>query len=79
MDKESLKRKLHEQIDAIDDEQALQTLHEAAIDYSNSQNIEGELNAEQLKRLQDSIEQLNKGKWKSNEEVVKLSRTWLQK
>lgn len=79
MDKEMLKKKLHEQIDALDDELSLQMLHDAAVDYGKLEDFQNELNPEQVKRLQDSIQQLDNGKWKSHEEVMKLSRTWLRK
>jgi hypothetical protein len=79
MDKETLKKKLHEQIDALDDELSLQILHEAAVDYGKLEDFHNELNPEQVKRLRDSIQQLDNGQWKSHEEVMKLSRTWLRK
>jgi hypothetical protein len=79
MDKELLKKKLHEQIDAMDDEMALQMLHEAAVEYGKSSNIQDELTPGQIKRLEESLQQLDNGEWKSHEEVMKLSKTWLQK
>ena len=79
MDKELLKKKLHEQIDAMDDELALQMLHEAAAEYSKAENVQDELTPEQIKRLNESLQQLDNGEWKSHEDVVKLSKTWLQK
>ena len=79
MDKELLKKKLHEQIDAMDDELALQMLHEAAVEYSKEKDTPGDLTPEQLKGLQESIQQLENGQWKSHEEVMKLSKTWLRK
>jgi hypothetical protein len=82
MDKDALKKKLHEQIDAIDDELSLQMLHEAAVEYGKAEDKsmqEDELTPDQVKRLEESIRQLDSGQWKSHEEVMKLSRTWLQK
>ena len=79
MDKELLKKKLHEQIDAMDDEVALQMLHEAAAEYSKAENVQDELTPEQIKMLNESLQQLDNGEWKSHEDVVKLSKTWLQK
>jgi hypothetical protein len=79
MDKELLKKKLHEQIDAMDDEMALQMLHEAAVEYSKAEDAREELTPTQLERLKESIQQLENGQWKSHDEVMKLSRTWLQK
>jgi len=79
MDKELLKKKLHEQIDALDDELALQMLHEAAVEYGKAEDTRDELTPEQLERLNESLQQLDNGEWKSHEEVMKQSRTWLRK
>jgi len=79
MDKDLLKKKLHEQIDAMDDELALQMLHEAAAEYSKAQDIRDDLTHEQVERLNESLWQLDNGQWKSHEEVKNLSKTWLQK
>jgi len=79
MDKELLKKKLHEQIDALDDELALQMLHEAAVEYSKAEGTRDDLTPEQIERLNESLQQLDNGQWKSNEEVMKLSKTWLRK
>jgi HPt (histidine-containing phosphotransfer) domain-containing protein len=37
------------------------------------------LTPEQLKRLEESIQQLGNGQWKSHDEVMKLAKSWLQK
>ena len=80
MDKQSLKKKLHEQIDAMDDEYALRLLHEAAIEYGKEATDQDEgLSLDQVQRLHESIEQFNQGKWKPHDEVMQLSRTWLHK
>jgi hypothetical protein len=79
MDKDLLKKKLHEQIDAIEDEVVLQMLHEAAAEYNTAAEVRDDLTPEQEERLKKSLEQLDNGQWKSHEEVMKLSRTWLQK
>jgi hypothetical protein len=78
MDKKKLKEKLHQYIDNLEDETALQMLHEAAVEYEKAEkrDIEDELTPEQLKRLEESIQQLDNGQWKSHDEVMKLSRTW---
>jgi hypothetical protein len=76
-----LKEKLHQYIDNLEDENALQMLHEAAVEYETAGNKpeEGELTPELRERLKQSLQQLNNGQWKSHDEVMKLSRTWLQK
>ncbi len=79
MDKDLLKKKLHEQIDALDDELALQMLHEAAVEYGKTEDVRDDLTPEQLEGIRKSIQQLENGQWKSHEEVMKLSKTWLQK
>ena len=79
MDKEILKKKLHEQIDAMDDEMALQMLHEAAAEYGKVEDKQDDLTPEQIERLKESLKQLDNGQWKYHEEVMKLSKTWLKK
>jgi len=79
MDKELLKKKLHEQIDAMDDELALQMLHEAAVEYSKEKDTESELTPEQIVRLKKSLEQAEKGDTVSHEEAKKRIKEWLTK
>jgi hypothetical protein len=80
MDKKKLKEKLHQYIDNLEDENALQMLHEAAVTYekAGSKDAEDELTPEQEERLKESLRQLNNGQWKSHEEVMKEARTWLR-
>ena len=48
MSKEEIKKKIHELIDGIDDETALQMLFEDAVEYASSSNVaDDELTAEQ--------------------------------
>lgn len=81
MDKKKLKEKLHRQIDDMEDEMALQMLHEAAAEYAKAEtdDVADELTPEQLERLNESLRQLDNGQWKTHEEVMKLSKTWLTK
>jgi hypothetical protein len=78
MDKKELKEKLYRQIEEMEDEQALNMLHEAAVEYGRMNETE-ELTPAQLQRLDESLKQLDNGQWKSHEEVSKLARTWLRK
>jgi predicted transcriptional regulator len=77
MDKELLKKKLHEQIDALDDELALEMLHEAVIEYSKAEDTRDDLTPEQLERLKKSLEQAEKGNTVSHEEAKKRIKEWL--
>ena len=81
MDKKKLKEELHQYIDNLEDETALQMLHEAAVAYEKAgeSDIINELTLQQQERLKESLEQLNNGQWKSHEEVMKEARTWLRK
>ena len=81
MDKKKLKEELHQYIENLEDETALQMLHEAAVAYERAGNKDGEdeLTPEQQERLKESLQQLNNGQWKSHEEVMKEARTWLRK
>lgn len=74
-----LKSNLYSQIEQLQDETALLLLREAATAYaSQNENID-ELNPEQQKRLQESIQQANDGKTLSNEEVKRKTKEWLSK
>jgi hypothetical protein len=81
MDKKLLKQKLHEQIDALENEEALQMLHEAAVDYGKSKddNIQDILTAEQLRHLERSKKQHREGKTFTHEEVQQKVQEWLSK
>src|SRR4051812_5419825 len=81
MDKKKLKEELHQYIDKLEDETALSMLHEATVEYEKAgqKDIVEDLTPEQQARLKESLEQLNNGQWKSQEEVMKESRTWLRK
>ncbi len=78
MDKDSLKKKLHEQIDAMDDELSLQMLHEAAAEYGKAGDIL-DVTRQKLKRLEKSLEQANNGNTVSHDEGMKMSKGWLVK
>ncbi len=71
MDKDLLKKKLHEQIDALDDELALQMLHEAAVEYGKAEDVSDDLTPEQLERLKKSLQQAENGQTVSHEEAKK--------
>jgi hypothetical protein len=81
MDKKKLKEKLHQYIDNLEDEAALNMLHEATVDYETfkDKDIIDELTPEQQERLKESLDQLNNGQWKSHEDVMKEAKTWLRK
>lgn len=80
MAKAEIKKQLHEFIDMIEDESHLQMLNEAAEVYATRQpDIIDLLTPEQLKRLEESINQADEGKLTSHEEVKKISSQWLTK
>ena len=76
-----LKAKIHEEIDKLNDETALQMLREAVETYStpSQKDILDELSHEQLQRLTDSIRQANEGKTLTNDEVKQKAREWLSR
>lgn len=77
---EQLKSKIYSQIEGLNDEPALQMLHEAVTAYSSSQNdILDKLTPEQQQRLQESIRQADEGQTISNEEMKKKEKEWLSK
>jgi predicted transcriptional regulator len=78
MDKKKLKEKLHQIIDNLEDEKALQKLHEAAVEYEKAGNrdIVDELKPEQRKRLEEPIKQADEGKTTPDEEAMKRIAAW---
>ena len=81
MDKKKLKEKLHQYIDNLEDETALNMLHDATVDYETfkDKDILDELTPEQLARLQESIKQVEEGKTISHEEAMKRIAAWRSK
>ena len=73
-----LRKKLHSYIDMIEDETQLEMLNEAAESYVAKQSdILDTLTPEQLKRLEESIEQADKGNIITHEQAMKISLQWL--
>lgn len=58
MTKASLKKKLHETIDQIDDQNVLKTIHSIA----QAHLIESELTPEQIKELDETLADIESGK-----------------
>lgn len=67
MDKKKIKEKLHQYIDNLEDEAALQMLLESAVEYgkADKKNIQ-----------EESIKQVDEGKTVSHEEAVKRIAEW---
>ncbi len=75
----NIKKQLHNYIDLINDESALELLNEAAEAYAMKQpDILDILSDEQRERLKESQKQLTEGKGIPNEEAIKKSREWLK-
>jgi predicted transcriptional regulator len=80
MELKEIKKKLHSNIDLIEDEAELQLLAEAAEAYASKQSdLLDFLDEEQLQRLNESIKQANAGNLVNHEDVMKLSKQWLTK
>lgn len=79
---DELKKKLHELIDSIDDEPTLSMLNEDVVPYvienrtKELDNIEDNLTDEQLKDLDESIAEANRGETISYEEFKKNMDEW---
>lgn len=76
-----LKEKIYKQVDELDDETALQMLEEAVSAFvsPSKADILDELNEDQQRRLQESIQQADEGKLLTNEEVKQKSKEWLSR
>lgn len=81
MDNPEIKKQLHNYIDMIEDESQLQMLNDAAEVYAtkSQKDILDILTADQLKRLEQAIKQVDEGKVVPHEDVIKISRGWLTK
>lgn len=78
MDKKKLKEKLHQHIDNLEDEAALQKLLEVAVAYEKAvkRDIVDELPPEQSKKLEESINQSDEDKATSHDEAMKRIAAW---
>lgn len=74
-----LKEKIYKQVDELDDETALQMLEEAVSAFASpsKEDTLDELNEDQQRRLQESIQQADEGKLLTYEEVKQKSKEWL--
>jgi PHD/YefM family antitoxin component YafN of YafNO toxin-antitoxin module len=86
---EELKKKLHELIDSIDDEHTLSVLHEDVVPYvienrskeadAEADEAEDNLTEEQLKELDEAIDEVDRGEtisFESFEEFKKNMEEW---
>jgi hypothetical protein len=79
---EELKRKLHELIDSIEDEHTLSVLHEDIVPYvienrtKEADDVEDDLTEEDLKELDEAIEEIDRGETISFEEFKKNMEEW---
>jgi hypothetical protein len=81
-DIEELKKKLHELIDNIDDEHTLSVLNDDVVPYvienrtKEANDIEDDLTEEELKELDEAIEEADRGETISFEEFKKNMEEW---
>lgn len=73
MDKKELKQKLHEQIEAIEDEKALQMFHEVFVDFvtQHGKDFIDEFSPDQKSALEEAIKQADEERTISHEEAMK--------
>ena len=78
MGKEEIKNKIHQLIDEIEDESALNMLYEDAVEYkSNASSFkEDELTDEQWASVQKGITQIENGEFFTEEEVKQKIKEW---
>ena len=76
-----LKSTIYKKVDELNDETFLQMVDEAVTAYSSSsqKDILDELTPDQQQRLQESIQQADKGKTISNDEVKQKAKEWLSR
>ena len=80
-DIKKLKATIYKKVDQLNDETFLQMVEEAVTAYSSAsqKDILDELTPKQQQRLQESIQQADKGKTISNNEVKQKAKEWLSK
>ena len=76
MSTEELKRRLHEGIENIDDDEFLNTIKEL-IDRKYTASNDIKLSDKQLDRIRESEEQINAGNFFSNDDIDKIIDKWL--
>ena len=76
-----LKATIYKKVDQLNDETFLQMVEEAVTAYSSAsqKDILDELTPDQQQRLQESIQQADKGKTISNDEVKQKVKEWLSR
>jgi hypothetical protein len=77
--KAELKNELHKLIDEIEDEEALNTLREDAAIYAGKKDILDDLTEEELKELDESIAEADRGEIISYDEFLKHMDEWKRK
>ena len=77
MSTDDLKKRLHEGIENIDDNEFLNTIKEL-IDHKYSASKEPELSDWQLKRIRESEKQISQGDFLTNDEADQIIDKWLK-
>ena len=77
MSKEEIRQKIHNLIDEMDDEAALQMLFEDAVEYKTSSTVASdELTEEQWLEIDTGLEQIENGQTYTTTEVVEHLKEW---
>ena len=81
MGKQDIKLKIHQLIDEMDDETALQMLYEDAVEYKTSSHevADEELTKEQWTLIEKAREEIKNGQYKTYDEVKEHFAKWLTK
>ncbi|MCY7350142.1 MAG: hypothetical protein LH606_05685 [Cytophagaceae bacterium] len=74
-----LKANFHKLIDGIDDEDQLRDLYEVVAEYAYKNGELDALTPDQIKRIYDSLEQVERGEGIPNAVVMQEMKQWLKK
>jgi len=77
MSTDEIKRRLHESIENIDDDEFLLTIKEL-IDHKYQSADSPALSAWQMKRIEESGKQINNGEFMTDDQVDKVIDKWLE-
>ena len=77
MSTENIKQKIHQLIDELDDETALQMLYEDAVEYKSASTVvDDDLTEEQWADINKGLKQIENGETYTSDEVLQHLKEW---
>jgi predicted transcriptional regulator len=76
MSTDNIKQKIHQLIDELDDETALQMLYEDAVEYKTAATEDDDLTEEQWAEIDKGLKQIENGETYTSAEVLQHLKEW---